>query len=376
VLDGLDEVPHDLRGRVREAVDALLKIYTIQRIIVTCRVRSYVGDSMLPNFTSHTLAPFNKKQISNFVQAWYNTQRELGTINEAQAKYLMDDLSSAALETDLRELSSNPMLLTTMAIIHQREVGLPSKRVQLYHQAVEVLMRRWQKSKVGEVNLAGFLKNDLKLRQVMENLAYAANRASTKMKGSGMLLRKDALELLEQNENLGEVTLAAEFLDYVDQRAGLLVGYGGELNKPTSYSFPHRAFQEYLAGAYLAGRRDRVRTFYEHAAEGDSWDIAAQLAFEEIFYNRRGENELLDLAYQLDQPGASGAQNERARLWAGQIIAMVGREAVERDRHPNGGMLYLEKLISRLVASQNSKYLTSSELIEVKRVLEIIKSPS
>ena len=374
VLDGLDEVPHDLRARVRQAVDALLKRYKLQRIIVTCRVRSYVGEAVLPQFTSRTLAPFTQAQIGRFVEGWYNTQRELGRITELQAKERITDLTNAANQTDLRELSSNPMLLTTMAIIHQREVGLPRERVRLYSLAVEILLRRWQKHKVGDAALADFLKNDLKLRAVMERLAYAAHRASTESGASGTLLRKDIIELLENVEYLGSLQLAGEFLDYVDQRAGLLVGYGGELNKPTSYSFPHRTFQEYLAGAYLAGQRDRVRTFMQHAAEGDSWDLAAQLAFEELFYNRRGANELLDLAYQLGGAFRPGAQNERAFLWAGQITALVGRDAVERDCHPSGGPAYLQKLLPGLVNLFGSS-LQPLERAEAGRALAKLGDP-
>jgi len=375
VLDGLDEVPHDLRVRVRQAVDALFKQYHLQRAVITCRVRSYVGETILHSFESRTLAPFNEDQIKNFVEHWYTTQRTLGKFNEEQAKDRMNDLSNAALEDDMQELSSNPMLLTTMAIIHQREVGLPRERVRLYQQAVEVLLRRWQKHKVGDAALADFLKNDLKLRAVMEALAYQAHRASAKESGTGSLLRKDALALLEDDNLLGDMHLAVEFLDYVDQRAGLLVGYGGELNKPTAYSFPHRTFQEYLAGAYLARQRDRVRTFYEHAAEGDSWDLAAQLAFEELYYNRRNENELLDLAYQLDQPGGTGEQCERARLWSGQIIALVGKEVTERDTHPNGGKAYLARLVYGLVPVLTSSLLPPLERAEAGRILAQLGDP-
>ena len=40
VLDGLDEVPFELREIVRETVEATADIYPIDRLIVTCRVRS------------------------------------------------------------------------------------------------------------------------------------------------------------------------------------------------------------------------------------------------------------------------------------------------------------------------------------------------
>ncbi len=374
VLDGLDEVPHDLRGRVRQTVDALLKHYPLQRVIVTCRVRSYVGEAVLPQFTSRTLAPFNEEQIQNFVQGWYKAQLDLGRFSESQAQERIRDLSRAALEDDLRELSSNPMLLTTMSIIHQREVGLPRERVRLYNLAVEVLLRRWQKHKIGDAALDGFLKDDLKLRAVMESLAYAAQRASTEKGGTGTLLRKDAIDLLERPDLLGDLQLAGRFLDYVDQRAGLLVGYGGELGKPTAYSFPHRTFQEYLSGAYLAGQRDRVRAFLDHAAEGDSWDLAARLAFEELFYNRRALNELLDLGYQLGASQKHMEQHERASLWAGQIAVLAGRDVISRDSHPSGGADFVEKITNRLVDLLDSQLLPL-ERAEAGRALGRLGDP-
>ena len=41
------------------------------------------------------------------------------------------DLTRAIQAQDLAELAENPMLLTTMAIVHQKNVGLPKERVRL-----------------------------------------------------------------------------------------------------------------------------------------------------------------------------------------------------------------------------------------------------
>ncbi len=53
------------------------------------------------------------------------------------------------------------MLLTAMAIIHQKNVGLPRERVRLYNVAVEVLLTMWQKHKGIEIadNLLEALKD-------------------------------------------------------------------------------------------------------------------------------------------------------------------------------------------------------------------------
>jgi predicted NACHT family NTPase len=149
-LDGLDEVPQDLLLRVRQSVSAVIRVYKPKRIIITCRVRSYATDSVLPQFDAYNLAPFNEQKIRAFVRAWYLAQKELGRIDAKQAEERTQDMAYAALSSDLRELSSNPMMLTTMAMIHQREIGLPSERVRLYNIAVDILTWRWQKSRIGE----------------------------------------------------------------------------------------------------------------------------------------------------------------------------------------------------------------------------------
>ncbi len=355
VLDGLDEVPYTLRERVRAAAAAAMRSYRVERVILTCRVRSYSGASVFADFTAFTLAPFDEDKIRAFSRAWYNTQLQLKRVaGEEQARKRAENLAGAALA--LEELASNPMLLTSMAIIHQRDIGLPEQRVRLYSLVVDVLARRWQKHKTGELQpspaLEAFFKDDLRLRAALERLGYEAHRASTGQENqAGDLLRIRAIEILEAREHLGDPGLANEFLDYVDQRAGLLAGRGGELGRPISYGFPHRSLQEYLAGCYLAGQRDLYRALYQHAGEGEGWDLAVQLGFEDLYYNRRGAHQLLDLAYHICASCDTGdTQRQRALLWSGQAAALVGQDAIMEDSDcPDSGERYLQRIRGRLI---------------------------
>ena len=319
VFDGLDEVPESLRPAVRLALRALLRTYgAIRRILVTSRTRSYTPAAALGGFAQQTLAPFDEDQVRDFITAWYGAQVQLDRLPQGRAEEQAADLRGAAQTANLRELAANPLLLTTMAIVHQREVGLPRERVRLYALAVGVLLDRWQRHKGIGVSprLAEVLKDERKLRTVLERVAYDAHRQlhtqpPQPAAGPGQadlvqgdLLRRDLLALLEQPAYLGDAGLASEFLDYVDQRAGLLIGRGGSDGKdgqdsgtqPQSYAFPHRTFQEYLAGCYLLAGRGVARTYREHAAEGDYWYLAGQLGAEELLYNRRRPEELLETA--------------------------------------------------------------------------------
>ncbi len=353
VFDGLDEVPPSVRATVRRAVLAVVARYSPPRVIVTCRKRSYEGEAVLPEFEAFTLAPFSDEQITTFSSAWYNAQKELGHVDSTQAEQKAQDLAQAALAQELRELAENPMLLTTMALIHQQEVGLPKERVRLYSKAVEVLLLRWQNRHVSRNELADFLRNDRLLREVMERLAYEAHNSKSLREDdeAADLSRSQARDILE--EYLDDANHARDFLNYVDQRAGLLVGRGGKPGQPAEYSFPHRTFQEYLAGCHLliGGDSDQVEQFYARAAEGDRWNLVAQLSAEELLFNTRdGERRLLHLAYNLLPQRGDSQQAQRATLWSGQMADLAGRRAIERDtRSPNGGMDYLQRLLAQFV---------------------------
>jgi formylglycine-generating enzyme required for sulfatase activity len=372
VLDGLDEVPQDLRRLVRQAVGALIQSDTmggaIERIIITCRSRSYIGQAVIQNFQSYTIAPLNEEKIEQFARGWYNEQNNLGHIPASQVEERTRDLVNAATGSDLIEMTGNPMMLTSVAILHQKNIRLPHERVRIYGLIVDVLIGKWQKSKTGEENLvpsqalASFLKDDNHVRAVLEMLAYEIHCLESgagqkaEYKGEKILdtdlPRGLALSLLEKAEYLGSPALASEFLDYVDQRAGLMVGKGGEIELPTSYSFPHRTIREYLAGCFLVGKRDRVREYYKHAAEGDFWSLAALMGAEELFYNQpKARENLFDLAYALCPEGQPpNEQAQRALLWSGQIAFIIGNEIIERDTgNPSGGANYLKRLIPHTV---------------------------
>ena len=381
VLDGLDEVPQTLRKPVRQLVGALLSEYHVERLIITSRIRSYVGSAVFENLQTFTIRPFEKEKIRGFVKAWYNTQAQMGHVAERDLQARIQDLSIAAISDNLREISSNPMMLTSMAIIHQKEIGLPRERVRLYKLVVDVLLRRWQKYKLGEKlltpspELAAFLMDEMRLLSAMERLAYETHLAGRQKKESADLPRMKALEILEQKEYLNSLGLAGEFLDYVDQRTGLLKGNGGELEKPTSYGFPHRTFQEYLAGCYLVRDRTPWREIYPRAVEGDAWALAAQLGAEELYYNRRAKHTMLDLAYQLLPAGQATEQEARATLWSAQVARIADLEEIQADQEsPRGGQAYLASLPTRLLALFQSE-LSPLERAEAGRILSALGDP-
>ena len=241
VFDGLDEVPYHLTGLVREAVGSTLNHYDLKRIVTTCRVRSYTGEAIFPRVPAFELQTLTPDQIQAFIANWYRAQGRLGWVDEQEVEGLTNDLIEHAIQEPLLSLAENPMLLTTMTLIHQRKTRLPGERVKLYDLAVGLLLERWQEGRGGvKTELAAFIKSKGgKLRRVMERLGYEAHTSELAQK-AGDLPREETIRLLSEEAYLGDRTLAEQFLDYVDQRAGLLIGQGGAV--PT-YGFPHRTVQ-------------------------------------------------------------------------------------------------------------------------------------
>ncbi|NWF64610.1 MAG: SUMF1/EgtB/PvdO family nonheme iron enzyme [Chloroflexi bacterium] len=374
VLDGLDEVPKKLRERVRQAVSAVIQLQRLDRIVITSRINSYSEQPAFSGFTDFKIAPLDRDKIKNFARAWYNEQQTIGKFSEEQAKERQNDLSQRAVQRDLLEMSSNPMMLTSIAIIHTNGAKLPDQRVRLYSRLVNLFASKWQEEKPGSIalpaELAGFLKNETRLREALEHLAYETHRANEA--GDSDLTEERALILLKSEKHLGSAALAGEFLDYIQQRSGLFASKGGE----DTYSFSHRRIQEYLAGCYLINQENCNELYRDNAAKGSFWSDPCLMGAEEIIYNQsKAWKNLLLLIYDLcpKQPPQTEAE-ERALLWSGQIAVDYGAEKIQQKS--GQGADYLERLQSHtLHLLERSKFLTPRERTEAADTLARLGDP-
>ena len=83
------------------------------------------------------------------MHAWYQTLADqLG--GDAPQKRADDLLNKINVSARLPELASNPLLLTVMAYVHYKQVGLPERRVQLYEQCVRVMLDNWETARRGQ----------------------------------------------------------------------------------------------------------------------------------------------------------------------------------------------------------------------------------
>jgi predicted NACHT family NTPase len=258
LLDGLDEVTTpEQRLAVKQAVEGFMAVYAQNRYVLTCRILSYQAPDPgekelrltdLPNFT---LDKFSPEKINQFITAWYTELAHHGTIENPGRKIEM--LKEAVQRPDIQELAPNPLLLTIMALVHTHKGELPAARVLLYEDCIDMLLWKWEQKKgdnkpalqqwLERYQLAG---TDIK--QLLRRLAYEAHAQGTEGRGvvgiAEMSLLKELMKLTNKDANG-----ALEMIALIKNRAGLL------LERDTGvFTFPHRTFQEYMAGGHLANQ--------------------------------------------------------------------------------------------------------------------------
>lgn len=343
LFDGLDEIPsQEQRSFIRDAVAVFAKRYPQCRVVVTCRTLSYQDPAwQLADFASCTLAPFSEQQIDRFISAWYGELVRTGTIKPEAVKATSLRLQEAVRRPDLWRLASNPLLLTTMALVHTHKGRLPDARAMLYEEAIDMLLWRWEQVKVSTDDavyplqslLAEANRSDVDLKRVLWQLAFEAHRAggtvtdedNDKVADIGELSLTKALSQLHPNKSRD---WAAQVIEVIKLRAGLLLERESEV-----YTFPHRTFQEYLAGAYLSSEPDFAQHATQLAAEGALWREVILLAVGRLVYLSGDTAKPLTLVAELCPAQSTNTDIAWRQAWlAGDVLLEMGRNRVADSR--------------------------------------------
>jgi formylglycine-generating enzyme required for sulfatase activity len=282
LLDGLDEVPeaHQRRAQLKQVVDDFAATFGQARLLITSRTYAYQRqDWQLREFVAAQLAPFTSAQINLFVERWYAHIGPLRKLSAEKIKAQTAELSaSIAGSHRLREFAERPLLLALMASLHAWRNGrLPEKRESLYNDSVDLLLETWERAKtvngLPQPSLSEWLNVDRdKVRGLLNEQAYLAHARQPGLAGPADIPEGDlVMGLLRLTDNR-EVN-PARLMDYLSQRAGLLLPHGVGV-----YTFPHRTFQEYLAACYLTDKNYPSEIAKLARQEPERWREVALLA--------------------------------------------------------------------------------------------------
>jgi formylglycine-generating enzyme required for sulfatase activity len=384
LLDGLDEIPGAAqRTLVRDAVADFGASFRDCRTLVTCRTLSYTDPAWkLPvsDFLSFELAPLDEDKIDRFIAAWYAELAGLGAVPQSDAGALAGRLRDAVRRPDLWRLAPNPLLLTVMALVHTHKGRLPEARALLYEDCVDLLLWRWEEVKRGRAAGAGAgLRQllldaglqDVDLKRALWRVAFDAHQARPAAgdgDGTADVAQADLLKALRALHPDESWDWAQAVVDQIKERAGLLVERGPEV-----YAFPHRTFQEYLAGCHLSARGDFAQEAAALAASGPLWTEVILLAVGRLVHLAGDTDKPLALAAELcpDRPPTADAA-WRAAWLAGQVLAETG---LARVRQRGWGRELLTRVQSRLAALLEAGALPPVERAAAGRALAAIGDP-
>ena len=154
LFDGMDEVgDFDLRRRVARLVEAFAAAYPTCRIVVTSRIVGYAGAARLgEDFATTTIRDFTLADVTQFLTHWHRLVAigQMGPGDSAEhAAALQTQQLLEAIRTNprVRELAIHPLMLTVIALVHRDRVQLPERRAELYAEAVEVLLGKWDEAR-------------------------------------------------------------------------------------------------------------------------------------------------------------------------------------------------------------------------------------
>ena len=381
LLDGLDEIPEPShRVFMRDLVAACAKRYRKCRIIVTCRTLSYQeADWQLKDFPTFTLAQFNTDQINHFIEAWYAELSRLGTLKSEKAERLTQRLQREVRRPDIWRLAPTPLLLTVMTLLHAHK-ELPNSRAQLYQETVDMLLHLWEQHKAKESGaddesqlsdlLAQAGRTTMDLKRVLGKLAFTVHSASGSadteaLADIGQLQLQNELIRLHPEES---PNWALQVIDTMKLRAGLLLERESQV-----YTFPHRTFQEYLAGSHLPTHSSFAKEASRLASEGALWREVILLAVGHLVYVKEDPEKPLPMIAELCPKQAKNTATAWQKAWlAGDALLEMGpnrADDTELGRELN------ERVRQRLVSLIQGSRLSPVERVRAGDTLARLGDP-
>ncbi len=337
LLDGLDEVREIVAHRIIKDIREFSDQYHTNQFVITCRIsaRGY----MLENFTEVEVADFNYKQIQTFTSKWFKTKNSDSDI----AERFMEQMQFNA---PIRELATNPLLLTLLLLEFEDSGEFPTDRAELYRQGIATLLKKWDAKR-------GIMRD-----QVYQNLSLSRKKdllshiALTTFERKDFFFKKEDFcryiaefirNIPDAQTDLEALRVDSEaVLKSIEVQHGLLVERARDI-----YSFSHLTFQEYFTA------RKIVKSSEPQVLEKALQDLVRHInekSWREIFVLAVGMLQSADYLLQLmkqriDQLLATDEKLQQFLIWVSKksLGVEVAHKTVAvrafyfnlaRDRHP------------------------------------------
>ncbi len=273
MLDGLDETGDAAeRSYAKELVANLVQYRPNNRYIVASRPFEGVGLG-LPEFLERRLSPMDESEIRRLIDQWFGAagrgerSRRPRTIQQQ-----IDDLWQRLQATPrLFDMATNPLLLTSMAILVYGGDPLPPVRAQIYYELTRLTINRWREAQIQAGRLddhnAAARRADERVRLYADESNDEVRRRLQTLAAAMLRLRRREVRLWEAQDIMAPIYAQdgwprQKINDHVQALLYLLALHSGLIQeRDQGYSFVHFTLQEYLAARDFDERDDMTSLF-------------------------------------------------------------------------------------------------------------------
>lgn len=246
LLDGLDEVRDCDKWFVSQEIQKFANTARQNRVIVTCRLAAQ--DRLFEGFTDVEIADFNEDQIQFFAKRWFASHWISGRNSGATVQDFIQSLNQ---HIRIRELATNPLLLTLLCLVFDDSQGFPQNRSDLYVQSLDVLLKRWDanrgivRSQAYE-SLSPRRKEDLLSQIAFET--FSKNELFFRSRTTEQIIEQYIRNLPNSSDDPETLRLdSREVLTTIEIQHGLLLERARGI-----YSFSHLTFHEFFTARKIA----------------------------------------------------------------------------------------------------------------------------
>ena len=263
ILDGLDELPEASRRTVSREIKRFVEAVTRpnvadvaqapvrtggNQVIVTSR---YVGYKLMPiesGCAHFGIQPMRRPAVEHFVRSWsaaVNAKLDPTAQGQLSADELIKEIYDPS-RPAIRELATNPLLITILAIVYRADGALPDQRAGIYDRVVENLLLIWLNRPECQAQLL-----------LREEVLAALQPLAADMQGdsSGLISLGRIVQLIEGPLAAARGTTPddPEFRTVLDTLLTVVRKHVGLLAEQSAgnYAFFHRTIQEFLAARHL-----------------------------------------------------------------------------------------------------------------------------
>jgi predicted NACHT family NTPase len=241
LFDGLDEVRSVDHNRILTMICQSAQQFIENQFIITCRIaaREYTFDQ----FTEVEIADFDDQQIDDFATKWFQP-------NDPVKAQKFPQVLREKNHEGLREMATNPLLLTLLCLVFGSRGSFPANRSELYSEGVDVLLKKWDAKRNihrEEVYRRLSLKRKEDLLSRIAHQTFSQGEYFFKQRMVEGQIQNYICNLPNAASNLEALQVDSEaVLKAIEAHHGLLVERARSI-----YSFSHLTFQEFFTARYL-----------------------------------------------------------------------------------------------------------------------------